>query len=490
MRKKTLGLLVIAATAVAAVTFLAAPDLQAHRDVRPVDRLDAPLKASVDVIHQMSDGFAAVASVVTPSVVTITSEGEVQPTSQELPQIFNDPMFRQFFGQHFQPRPQQRRGLGSGIIIRDDGYILTNNHVVRGADKITVVLDDESRHAAEVVGTDPRTDLAVLKIDATDLDAITLGDSDALKIGEWVLAIGSPFSENLNHTVTAGIVSAVGRSGMGLNAYEDFIQTDAAINPGNSGGALVNLEGELVGINTGIASRGGGSNGIGFSIPSNMAADVVDDLINNGKVQRGWLGVNIGNLDEEMAEAMDLPDTRGAVVQQVLPDTPAADAGLKQGDVVVSIDGSPLKNMRDLQLTIARKDPGTVVTLAVIRDGKKKKIQVELGQFPDDQTGTAQDLNEAHTGTLGLTVEPITPDLQKQFGIETSRGLVVTGVDPSSPAADKGIQSGDVILEINRKQVDSLKDFRKALKDAPDDKPVLFLVERGGRTFFLAVRPE
>ena len=495
MVKKSIWLFLTAAVVVAFVAGgLAVPRIWCADSPRVSAPLTEHQQQAVQALKSFSDGFVAVAQQVTPSVVMVTSEKTVRAAMTPFDFFGNDPFFRRFFGQ---PGPQgspptfKQRSLGSGVVVRSDGYILTNNHVVNGADELTVILPDHRKFAAEVVGTDPRTDRAVLKVDAKDLPAMPFGDSDSVRIGEWVMAVGSPFSENLENTVTAGIVSAVGRSGMNLNDYEYFIQTDAAINPGNSGGALVNLDGELIGINTAIASRGGGSNGIGFAIPSNLARDVMNDLVSKGKVVRGWLGVTIQDLDQDLADAMDLDSPEGVLVNSVVKDGPSDKAGLKQGDVIVAFNGKPMKSVSQLRLAVAQADPDQEATVTVIRDGKKRDFRVKLGEFPEEGDLASGAGGEVHDKGIGLTVEPITPDLAKRFNLEDSReGLVVTDVASGSPAEDAGIHPGDVIVKVNRREVKSLQDYRDALKKAKSGDPVLFLVNRGGHTFFVAIRPE
>jgi len=304
-------------------------------------------------------------------------------------QFFGDDFYRRFFGAPRQEGDIVQHGLGSGVIVRSNGIILTNNHVVQKTDELKVRLNDGREFEAEVKGTDPATDLAVIKIKANNLPALPIGDSDALRVGEWVLAIGSPLSPNLAHTVTAGIVSAKGRSGVGLSNYEDYIQTDAAINPGNSGGALVNLKGELVGINSAIATRTGGNMGIGFAIPSKLARKVMNDILKNGKVIRGWIGVRIQNINPPLAKSYGLEKPEGAIVSSVTPDSPAEKAGLKEGDVILTLNGKKVKNSSDLALRVSSTDPGTTVTLGIFRDGKEKTIKIKLGQMPSEQNQLA-----------------------------------------------------------------------------------------------------
>ena len=451
---------------------------QPSREFTPAER------QAVDQLRGMSAGFEAVAKAVIPSVVTITSERMVRPAEQS---PFNDPMFRRFFGD---PQQQQRqRGLGSGVIVSADGSILTNNHVVAGADEVTVVLQDGRRLKAKVVGADERTDIAVLKVDANNLEAMPFGNSDDVKIGEWVLAVGSPFSENLKATITAGIVSGTGRSGMHLTEYEDFIQTDAAINPGNSGGALVNLDGELIGINSAIASRAGGYDGIGFAIPANMAMDVMTDLVKHGKVSRGWLGVGIQSLNEDLAEAMDLDAREGVMINSVQDDGPAAKAGARTQDVIVEFNGQPVRNSDQLRLAVARANPGSSSEMVVLRDGKRQTLRVKLGEFPDEDAPVAANESAPAEG-LGIEVTPVTPEIARRMDLENTSGLVVMNVSPGSAAEEAGVQEGDLIRRVNQEKVTTTREFRSAVQKTPKGKPVLIQVQRGENTFFLAPRIE
>jgi serine protease Do len=456
----------------------------------PAPVMTPEAREALDDLKNISDGFAAIAEAIIPSVVTVTSERVMQPADNPNP-FFSDPFFRRFFGDMPQNRaPQRAHGLGSGVIVSSDGKILTNNHVIRGADELEVHLSDGRRLPAKVVGTDPRTDLAVLRVEAQDLPAVRFGDSDALRIGEWVMAVGSPFSENLRQTVSAGIVSGLGRSGMNLNDYEDFIQTDAAINPGNSGGALVNLDGELIGINSAIATRSGTFSGVGFAIPANLANEVMQDLITEGKVTRGWLGVQIQDVDETLAEAMELPASEGVLVNSVVDGGPADDAGLTRGDVIVEFAGKKVRSVAELRMIVARDDPGSREDVVIIRDGKRLSREVRLGTYPEEDEAAAEDGGGTHREELGITVEPITPELARRLEIENQEGLVVTAVSPGSPADEEGIRAGDVIRQVNRREVTTIKEMRAAVDDSGSDKPVLLLLERGGNTFFVALRAE
>ena len=452
---------------------------QPSRNFTPAER------QAVDQLRGMSAGFEAVAKAVIPSVVTVTSERVIRPAEQS---PFNDPMFRRFFGDP--QREQRQRGLGSGVVVSADGTILTNNHVVTGADDLTVVLQDGRRLKAKVIGADARTDIAVLKVEANNLEAMPFGNSDDVKIGEWVLAVGSPFSENLKATITAGIVSGMGRTGMHLTEYEDFIQTDAAINPGNSGGALVNLDGELIGINSAIASRAGGYDGIGFAIPANMAMDIMTDLVQHGKVSRGWLGVGIQSLDEDIAEAMDLDTREGVLITSVQDDGPAAKAGAQTQDVIVQFNGQAVRNSDQLRLAVARANPGTSSEMVVLREGKRQTLRIKLGEFPDEEAPVAQNESAPSEGELGLEVTAVTPEIARRMDLENASGLVVTNVSPGSVAAEEGVQEGDLVLRVNQQRVTSSREFRSAVQKTSKDKPVLIQLRRGDNTFFVALRRE
>jgi serine protease Do len=448
----------------------------------------------VATLRSQSKAFVNIAKQVLPSVVTIVSEKTVQVTGMpggNSPGIFSDPLFGHFFQQ-----PQERvpeTGSGSGVVISGDGYILTNNHVVKDAEKIRVTLEDGRAFDAEVVGTDPKSDVAVIKIKADGLQAAKLGNSDKLEVGEWVLAVGNPFQ--LSSTVTAGIVSAVGRSNIGLADYEDFIQTDAAINPGNSGGALVNLDGELVGINTAIASRNGGNQGVGFAIPINMASRIKDSLISKGKVVRGWMGVSIQNINDTTAEVFGMDRPHGALVNQVVPGSPAEEAGIRQGDIVVSVGGKQVKDVEELQLRIVGYDPGTKVELGILRDGKERDVAVKLGELESDQAanGKSPTLERGsrsnRSNGLGLGLEELTRQVRQELDIPVGvEGVIVSDVDPSKAAGRAGLQRGDIIMKVGNSDVMSIRTFESAIEDVPAGKPVLFLVRRGEMESFLGVR--
>jgi serine protease Do len=439
------------------------------------------------------NGFAAVIDPALPAVVNISST-KVVKQQYRMPGFFNDPFFRQFFGDQAappSPGPQMEReySLGSGVIVNPDGYILTNNHVVAGASDVEVFTQDRKKYKAKIIGTDSRTDIAVLKIDATGLATLTIGDSSRLKVGDVVFAIGDPFG--IGETATAGIVSATGRGlGGAIEHYEDFIQTDAAINPGNSGGALIELHGYLIGINTAIISGGGGGNeGIGFAIPINMARNVMDQIVAHGKVIRGYLGVTIQAVDPDMAKAFGLSHGGGALIGDVSPNGPAANAGIKRGDIVTELNGQAVSGPDDLSVRISEMAPGKVAHLKVIRSGQSKEIDVTLSEFPE-KGQVAQQGEAAGTALNGVEVQNLTAELDQQLGLPTStEGVVVTSVDPSSAAAAAGIEGGDVIQEINHKPVRNLNEYQQVVART-GNQPVLLLVNRKGTTHFVVVEPQ
>ena len=395
--------------------------------------------------------------------------------------FFGDDFFERFFGQ--MPKEHKQRSLGSGVIIDPQkGYILTNNHVIAGADEITVRLDDGKEYKAEVVGRDPKTDLALIRTKvALDVEAgAPMGDSDKTEIGEWVMAIGNPFG--LERTVTVGILSAKGRV-IGAGPYDDFLQTDAAINPGNSGGPLFNMKGEVIGINTAIVASG---QGIGFAIPINMAKELLPQL-EKGKVTRGWLGVSIQEVTDDIAKSFKLKDAKGALVAEVMEDTPAQRGGLERGDIIISFDGKEVETPNDLQRIVASTSPDKGVKVKVIRDGKIKTLTVKVGTMPEETTET----EKAITTDLGLTVQTLTPDLAEQFNwSRDEKGVLITGVDPSGAGAEVGLRRGDLIKEIDRQNVESTEDYSRIVGKAKKGESLLFLIKRGTRTFYITLTPE
>jgi len=428
--------------------------------------------------------WVAVAKVDTPAVVNIsTTQMMKNPMAFDNQGDSTDPFqefFRQFLGNV--PRTFKTQSLGSGFIIQADGYIVTNNHVVDGASEITVKLSDGRHFAAQVVGRDEKTDVALLKIDAQDLPVVPFGDSDTLQIGESVMAIGNPFG--LEGTVTTGIVSAKGRV-IGEGPYDNFIQTDASINPGNSGGPLVNQAGQVVGIDTAIVSRSGGSVGIGFAIPINEAKSILPQLQAQGHVTRGWLGVSIQPMTAELAKAFHLDQDRGALVAQVVPDSPAAKAGLKMGDVIVEFDGHAISKAGDLPRLVADTAVGETATLRVFRDGKPLTVTAQIAALPEPQQ--VAEATAAGGKSLGLTVRPLTSTLAKRLGVPDKTGLAVTDVADGSPAAEAGIQPGDVIVEANGKTLHSIGELRRAVADQKAGEPTLLRIHRKDASLFVAI---
>jgi serine protease Do len=436
--------------------------------------------------------FAPVVQKVMPSVVNIFSSRKIKTGAYGIDPFNEEPLFRRFFGDQFgeqrlMPRERQERSLGSGVIISSDGYIVTNNHVVDGAGDIKVSLSDKREFAARLVGTDSKTDLAVLKIDQTGLPALPLAaDSSKVQVGDVVLAIGNPFG--VGQTVTMGIVSATGRGGLGIEDYEDFIQTDAAINPGNSGGALVSAEGHLIGISTAILSRSGGNQGIGFAIPVNMARNVTDQIIHGGKVSRAFLGVLIQPVTPELARAFKLGKAEGALVSDVSPNSPAERAGLKAGDIVTKLNDKSVVDSRALQLMVGEMAPGRNVRLTVLRDGAEHQYPVTLGEQSNDRTETSgASRGPAGRALDGVSLESLTPEFLRQNGLAlNTKGVVVRRVDPSSASAQAGLEAGDVILEVNRQPVSSIEQVNRYLQETTSGAALLF-VNRNGRTHYVAV---
>lgn len=457
------------------------------RTVNLVGAAQSPEVRPVAEVQGLPD-FVTLAKKLKPVVVNISTtqvssaggQGFGSPFGEEDP--FNE-FWRRFFGGP-QPRgPQRQRSLGSGFIIDADGSILTNNHVVENAQKIVVKLSDEREFEAKLVGADAKTDIAVVKIDARGtLPTALLGDSDRLEVGEWVMAIGNPFG--LDSTVTSGIVSAKGRH-IGAGPYDDFIQTDASINPGNSGGPLLNLRGEVVGINSAIFSRTGTNIGIGFAIPINLVKELLPQLKGKGKVTRGYLGVLIQKVTPEIAESLGLDKARGALVANVSKDGPAERAGVKVGDVIVEFDGKEIKDSNDLPLIVARTPVSKKVQLKVLRDKKSVTLNTSVGELKEEEVVAATE----EKGEFGLTVQRVTPDIAESLGLDRAEGVVITTVEPGSPADEAGLRRGDIIVEVDRKAVRNLEDYRKSMAETKKGKGVLFLVRRGENTLFLALKP-
>lgn len=456
----------------------------------------APQPQAPVVVDGMRTSYADVVQKTSPAVVRIEASHKqtMQNTMPDFPG--GDDFFRQFRIPQQNQRPQIERGVGSGVVVKADGTILTNFHVVEGADKITVAMSDNKTFTAKVVGSDQPSDLAVLKIEAENLPFLTLGDSDAVRIGDIVLAIGNPLG--IGQTVTAGIISAKGRrTGLSDGSFEDFLQTDAPINRGNSGGALVNLNGELIGINSQILSggAGGGNIGIAFAIPSNMARSVMQQLIDDGKVHRGMLGVTIQNVTDDIAENQGLSDRSGAIVSSVKPGSAADKAGIKRGDVITAINGEKIDDTNVLRNKVAGTAPGTDIRLTIVRDGKEQEVTAKLDEFEMNASKTTQGRDDDEngpgsqnqSGKLGVALQPVTPQAARQLGLDAAEGMLVTDVDAGGPAAEAGIERNDVILEINRTPVNSIDDVRSALEQA-GGRPVLLLISRRGQPIYLTIR--
>jgi Do/DeqQ family serine protease len=452
------------------------------------DRVNSlPKNDKITTVKSLGQAFVEVAKKVQPAVVNITTEKTVtmRPWDKYGEDFFKGSPFEDFFrGFGFSPRDkgkeykQKQRSGGSGVIVDKEGYVLTNNHVVEETDKVKVRLNDGREFIATVKGQDSRTDLAVLHIKAKDLPVADLGDSDKLEVGEWAIAIGSPFG--LEHTVTVGVISAKGRSGLGTGTYEDFIQTDASINPGNSGGPLINIDGEVVGINAMIIQPG---TGIGFAIPINMAKQILSDLINQGKVVRPWLGVSVQDLTPEMAEQFQVKEKEGVIVAQVHQGTGAEKAGLASGDLIKSVDDKAIKNINELVKEIQKKNVGQKVKLSIVRDGKAMTIEVITTAMPDRPEALKEKEMEEK---LGARVQELTPPIATRYRIssEIKHGVVVISVEAGSPADDIGLQEGDVILEINRKKIETIRDFEKAIKEINMEKGMVFRLHRRGNSFY------
>ena len=437
--------------------------------------------------------FAEVVDKVSPAVVTIRTESRLR-APQQFP-FMDDPFFRRFFGDRLPQTPEQlRRGLGSGVIVSTDGYILTNHHVIDGAQQIEVELREQRTVEAKLIGSDPPSDLAVLKIGQAGLSALALADSDKVQVGDVVLAIGNPLG--IGQTVTMGIISAKSRrTGLSNGSFEDFLQTDAPTNRGNSGGALVDSSGNLVGINSQILSPSGGSIGIGFAIPSNMARDVLDQLVKNGKVRRGQLGIVVQSVTAEIASSLGLSSPRGVIVSQIQPGSAAERAGLKQGDVILALNGNPVSQPNSFRNDIAATPPGQTVTLRIWRNGNEEELRPTLSEFTSDERrgGSSENGSSESRGSddgrLGLSVQPLTPALAQELGLRSdTQGLAVMEVDPLGPAADVGIRQGDVIEQVNRQPVRSVAELRAAI-DRSGNKPLLLLLNHRGTTVFVTVRP-
>jgi serine protease Do len=452
----------------------------------------SPLKRDT----KLTTSFAPVVKKVSPAVVNVFISSTPKNVSYDSPQMFDEPFFRRFFGDdsnggnrgnrgNVKPHVPKQRGLGSGVVISKDGYILTNNHVVENADEIKVAFSDGREFVGKVVGKDPKTDVAVLKIDAKDLPVVQFADSDNIEVGDLVLAVGNPFG--VGQTVTMGMVSATGRGNMGLD-YEDFIQTDAAINPGNSGGALVDAEGRLVGINTAILSRSGGNQGIGFAIPSNLVRNVMDSLIKDGRVVRGFLGVSIQDITPALEKEFNLKQSGGALVGEVTPKSPAEKAGIQSGDVILELNGKQVKDSRHLKLQVASAAPGEKVPVKILRDGSTKNLEVTLKELPRTEVASRDGGNDSKSSDAldGVTVDDISPAAKHELKLpEHVKGALVTNVDPNSAAFEAGLREGDVIQEINRKQVDGADKAVQLTEKVKEKRLLLRVWSRGGSRYLV-----
>ncbi|MGQ3685621.1 MAG: DegQ family serine endoprotease [Candidatus Loosdrechtia sp.] len=483
-----------------------------YAESRKSDEADADAAALNTALH-FEHVFENVVNQVKPAVVSITSVKTVRHGSQRQmpddrfhrriprPDEERDPFrqFRDFFGddffdRFFRPRfPEKEfriQGLGSGVILdANEGYIITNNHVVEGADELKITLGDRREFDGKVVGTDPQTDIAIIKIEGKDLPFAKLGDSDTIRVGQWAIAIGNPFG--LTQTVSIGIISATGRTNIGVAQYEDMIQTDAAINPGNSGGPLVNIRGEVVGINTAIFTRSGGYQGIGFAIPVNMVKIIKRDLIDKGKVTRGWLGVVIQDIDPSLAKSFGVTVTEGVLVSDVQVNSPAKEAGFERGDIVIEYDGRAMRDVNHLRNVVAQTTVGKKVMVKVLRNGKEKELTVKIGEQPAELFAAGPGgvpLPGKEQRELGIVVQDITKEIAKNLGIEEEIGVIVSDVQPGSPAAESDIREGDIIKEVNREKVSNVQEFKRAIEAADREKGILMLVKRGDFSRYVIIK--
>ncbi|MEW6002037.1 MAG: DegQ family serine endoprotease [Nitrospirota bacterium] len=440
-------------------------------------------------IMETSKAFSEIVNVISPAVVNISTTKVLKRNSGP---FLEDPFFDLFSPFHdFRiPKKWKEQSLGSGVIVSSEGYIITNNHVVERADEIKITLFDKRTFRGKMVGADPKTDIAVLRIDADNLPTIQWGNSENLQVGEFVLSIGNPYG--LNHTVTMGIISAVGRANVGIADYEDFIQTDAAINPGNSGGPLVNIKGELIGINTAIFSRTGGYQGIGFAVPSNMARLIMDHLVKKGKVVRGWVGITIQELTPELAQKFNLRQTKGALVSDVARNSPAEKAGIIRGDIIVEFNGREVKDVSSLRNMVAQSKVGTEISMKLLRASKEYAVRVIITELPIEMTEvlSSQQPEDSELETFtGLTVTDLTKEIARQLGLsKEERGVIVARVEPGSIADEAGIKKGDIIKEVDKKKVENLEDFNRITSIIKRNETVLLFINRGGQKFYLTLQ--
>lgn len=475
---------VVTVLAVTAFLGIGAATAQRSQGQNPPAAVQTSQYSEASVNH----GYSSIVKQVVPAVVNISSTKVVKTTSLNDQGV--DPFFRQFFGGNLFPNvPQERRehSLGSGVIVSPQGYVLTNNHVVEGASDVTVTLNDKRDLKARVVGTDPRTDIAVLKLEGSNFPSLTLADSSKVHVGDVVLAVGDPFG--VGQTVTQGIVSATGRGGLGIEQVEDFIQTDAPINPGNSGGALVDDAGHLIGINTAIVGNSGGSQGIGFAVPVNMAHHVMDQILAHGKVEHAYMGILPQDVTPALAQAFHSSEKNGALVAEITPDSPAARSDLHKGDIILRVNGQPVSDANALRLKIGMMEPDTKINLSILRNGQPMDISMVLGRFPSKEERASASQGKSEGALQGVAVESLTPDMAQQLELSPqTKGVVVDKVNPSSNAAEAGLQAGDVIQEVNHKPVANASQFEAAVSATPKGNPVLLLVNHGGDTMYMAIQ--
>ncbi|MBI3456635.1 MAG: DegQ family serine endoprotease [Candidatus Rokubacteria bacterium] len=481
LRQRTLGGLLVVAALVGAG--LGAYGVSSFAQQRQLAQVTAPPIIRV-AAPESSNTFRQVAAAVGPAVININTVTVVRSPSTgprtPMEEFFGEEFFRRFFGG---PREFVQRSLGSGVLVDPSGIALTNAHVVEGATEIEAVTADGKKHKVKVLGADTRTDLAVLRLqDGSDYPAARLGDSDAVQVGDWVLAIGSPFG--FTQTVTAGIISAKGRVLEG-GPIADFIQTDAAINPGNSGGPLVNMTGEVIGINTAIASRSGGYQGIGFAIPISLAKKIYTELTTRGRVARGWLGVSVQPLTSELAKSFGVKDENGVLVADVMEGSPAEKGGLRSGDIISEFNGKRVAAPSDLQRAVGLSTPGSTAQVKILRDRAEQTLEIKIGEAPEETEAAAKPGGKAKS-LLGLDVKPLTPDLARQLGVRTSEGVVVAAVEKGSPAESAGIQPGDVVREVNRQKIRNVADFERATRTLKAGERAMLLLQRGTSALFVA----
>ncbi|MFQ5862261.1 MAG: DegQ family serine endoprotease [Candidatus Brocadiales bacterium] len=494
MRKRLRRLSIILLGPALLVLFISGSPICKTSSAR-AERSTAEIEKLQESAEQFQRLFSEVAEYVKPSVVHVKAVKimktekfeQFHPFGRGFP--FGDEFFDRFFRRRM-PKEFRQQGFGSGVIVDSKGYILTNNHVVEDADEIYVIMPGKKKELkAEIVGADPPTDVAVIKIEGDGLPVATLGDSDGVRIGDWAIAVGNPFG--LTETVTAGIISATGRANVGIADYEDFIQTDAAINPGNSGGPLVNLKGEVIGINTAIFTRTGGYQGIGFAIPINMAKTVMQSLIAHKKVVRGWLGVAIQDISEELAESFGLPSAEGILVSDVTHDSPAEKGGMQRGDVILEYQGKKVEDINHLRILVAQTPVGTKASLKVLRENKPKYLTITIGEQPADLFARGPAAAMQPSRDYGMTLENLTPELARRFGYEDEvGGVLVADVEPGGQAEMAGIRSGDLIKEVNRERVHNRQEFFQIVEKSPEEKGLLLLVKRGTTTRYVLLKPE